>query len=357
MRGPDPHGRTPLDHLLPDTLFTPLPAWGLVLAAVVGLAVLGRGADWLIEGATDLAMRAGLPKVIIGATLLSLGTTAPECAVSVMAAVQGEPGLALGNAVGSVIFDTAVIFGVLSMFARLPADRFVLSRQGWWQFGSAAMLAVGTYGLYAASGETAVIPRWFGILLLVLLAIYMAMSVRWARSHPESGVQEMLEEGEHPDAAWKSVLWVFAGLALVLVAGRVTVASVSIAALRAGVPGTVVAGTFVALGTSLPELVVGLTALRRGHGEILVGNVIGADVLNVLFVVGAAATASPLPILEDEPPRYVFLTTYVPCMMAVLVYFRLCIARAVRVGSFDRWMGIPLVLAYLVYAVTQFTAG
>ena len=342
-----------MDHLLPDSLFAGLSVWLLALLAAVGLAVLAKGADWLVEGATDVALRAGLPKVIIGATLLSLGTTAPECAVSVMAAVQGKPGLALGNAVGSVIFDTAIIFGLLSMFARLPADRFLLSRQGWWQFGSAALLSAVVYSLYAAGGAEPVIPRWFGLLLLALLGVYMAMSVRWSRRHPEAGVQELAEGAAHPDAAWKSVAWMAAGLALVLLAGRVTVASVSEAALRAGVSQQVVAGTFVAFGTSLPELVVGFTALRRGHGEILVGNVIGADVLNVLFVVGASATAAPLPILADLPPREVFLTTYLPVMMGCLLYFRLCIVRASRVGSFDRWMGVPLVLAYAAYAVLQ----
>ena len=346
-----------MDHLLPDSLFIGLPIWGLVLTGIVGLAALSRGADWLVESATDLALRAGLPKVIIGATILSLGTTAPECAVSVMAAVEGEPGLALGNAVGSVIFDTAVIFGVLSLFTRLPADRFVLSRQGWWQFGSALVLTGGTFALWAAHGDAAVIPRWFGAGLLALLALYMAMSVRWARSHPESGVPLPTDGEQPPSSAWVSLVWLAVGLLIVLFAGRVTVASVSEAALRAGVPQTVVAGTFVALGTSLPELVVGYKAVRKGHGEILIGNVIGADVLNVLFVVGAAAVARPLPILADLPPREVFLTTYLPCMMLVLLYFRVCIVRAVRIGSFDRWMGVPLLIAYVFYAVSQFLAA
>ena len=344
-----------MEHLIPDSLFDSVSTPLLVGLAVVGLVVLSKGADWLVESATDLALRAGLPKVVIGATLLSLGTTAPECAVSVMAAVDGNPGLALGNAVGSVIFDTAVIFGLLSMFTRLPADRFILSRQGWWQFGSGVTLAVLAYGLFAADRVNPVIPRWGGLLLLAGLAAYMLLSIRWAKQHPERGVQAMAEDAAaETDTIGASVFWLTLGLMLVLVAGRVTVGAVSEGAARAGVPDVVIAGTFVAFGTSLPELIVGITAVRRGHGEILVGNVIGADVLNVLFVVGAAATASPLPILQEVAPRDVFLTTSLPAMLATLVYFRLCISRAVRTGSFDRWMGAPLLVVYLLFTVFQF---
>lgn len=345
-----------MEHLLPDNLFTGLPTAALIVLAIVGLAALSRGADWLVESATELATRFGLPKIIIGATLLSLGTTAPECAVSVMAAVQGEPGLALGNAVGSVIVDTAVIFGLLSLFTTLPADKFILSRQGWWQFGSAALLAVFAYAAYLQMGEAAVIPRWFGFTLCGLLAIYMAMSVRWARQHDpghegESGVDH-LELSPVP----KSLLWMGLGLGLVLLAGRVAVASVSIAAERAGVPDVIIASTFVAFGTSLPELIVGWTAVKKGHGEILVGNVIGADVLNILFVVGVSASATPLPILADTEPRTVFLTTQVPTMLIALVYFRLCIVRAGRQGHFDRWMGYPLLVLYAAFAIAQIVA-
>lgn len=344
-----------MEHLLPDSLFTSLPSLVLIGLAIVGLVLLSRGADWLVEAATALALRFGLPKIIIGATLLSLGTTAPECAVSVMAAVQGDPGLALGNSVGSVIFDTAIIFGLLSLFTRLPADRFILSRQGWWQFGSAVLLAGISYGFYFTVGEEAVIPRWAGLFMLGLLVVYMAMSVRWAKAHPEAGGHE-LESINDGAPVWLDLFWIVAGLALVLVSGRITVASVSIAAERAGVPQAVIAATFVAMGTSLPELIVGYTALKKGHGEILVGNVIGADVLNVLFVSGAAATACPLPILGEIEPRHVFLTIHLPAMLAVLVYFRLCIARAVRLGSFDRWMGYPLLAMYAAYAIAQFVA-
>ena len=345
-----------MEHLLPHSLFTSAAMPLLIGMAAAGLYSLAKGADWLVEGSTDLALRAGLPKVIIGATLLSLGTTAPECAVSVMAAVQGEPGLALGNAVGSVIFDTAVIFGGLSLLTRLPADRYILSRQGWWQFGSAVLLAVASYAFYMTADVGPAIPRWFGVLLLTLLAVYMAMSVRWAKTHPEAGVQEMAEENAAKihGGVGASLFWMALGLAVVIFAGHVVVESVSEVARRQGISEAVIAATFVAFGTSLPELVVGFKAIRRGAGEILVGNVIGADVLNVLFVAGAAATASPLPLLSEHPPRDVFLTTHLPVMLGCLLYFRFCIFRATRTGYFERWMGIPLLIAYAGYAVWPF---
>ena len=134
-----------MDALIPEAFFEPLPILALLLIGAGALWVLTKGADWLVEEACTLAARLGMPKVVIGATIVSLGTTTPECAVSVMAAWQGNAGLALGNSVGSVIFDTAVIFGGGCLVAVLPADKFLLQRQGWVQVGSAVLLAVICY--------------------------------------------------------------------------------------------------------------------------------------------------------------------------------------------------------------------
>ena len=151
-----------MEYLIPEAVFVGLPQWALLAIAAAALAVLSLGADRLVDGAVGLSFRFGLPQVIVGATVVSLGTTSPECAVSVMAAWQGDAGLALGNAIGSVIADTGLIFGIGCLLRSLPADRFTLARQGWIQIGAGVLLAGGCYAAYAWSGPQAALPRGFG---------------------------------------------------------------------------------------------------------------------------------------------------------------------------------------------------
>jgi cation:H+ antiporter len=349
-----------VEHLIPTEWFTGQPQWVLLVVAAFAVYVLGKGADWLVDGASGLAYRMGISKVIVGATVVSLGTTSPECAVSVMAAWSGEPGLALGNAIGSIIADSGLIFGLGCLIAVLPADRFVLQRQGWVQFGSGVLLAVICYGAWIVSGDGAVIARWVGIVLLVLLVLYMIVSVRWSQRHPAGEPFQIHEEEDVEARAHQPYLKLIAvgvvGLALVLLASRALIGSVTeLAEVHWGVPKVVVAATLVALGTSLPELVIGITSIAKGHHELLVGNVIGADILNVLFVVGASAAAAELPIVEagTKLPQ-VALYVHLPTMLAILVLFRLFIFSAVGRGEFRRWYGIPLVALYVGYVVIQY---
>ena len=349
--------------LLPAAWFESLSLLLLLVFGVIALVILLKGADYLVEGAAGLAERLGLPKIVIGATILSLGTTSPEAAVSVLAAVGGEAGLALGNGVGSIIADTGLIFGAGLVLARLPADPFLLNRQGWVQFGSAAALAALCYGLWAVQGDAATIGRVSGVIFTLALIAYLLISVRWARQQKVPGLHgDDLEpigvdaaEPPHADPMWRNILFAIGGLLAVIVAGDAFVQCASITAERAGVPESVLASTLVAFGTSLPELVTGITAIRRGHPELLVGNVIGADILNVLFVIGLSALAADLPILDPEAPfPAVFLLAPIPTMMLMLIVMRVYITRAVKVGHFSRWMGVPLLGLYVAYLVVSY---
>lgn len=345
----------------------------LALLAIAGLYVLRIGAEWLVEGASGMAYRMGMPEVIVGATIVSLGTTTPECAVSVMAAWSGNPGLALGNAVGSVIADSALIFGVGCLMVSLPADKFVLARQGWVQFGTAWFVAIVCYGLWFAYGDAAAITWHVGVILLAMLVGYLYMSIKWAKGHSPDELFRVTEDVAkhsepdtevkivHSDLTKRSSAFLIGmgllGLVLVVVSGHVLIESVSVLAERVGIPKVVIAATLVAMGTSLPELVVGVTAIRKGHPELLVGNVLGADILNILFVTGAASVAAPLPIVDTAPDTKlpeIFLYIHLPTMLIVLTYFRGCIFSATNRGHFQKWMGIPLIAAYVIYTASQF---
>ncbi|WP_428387463.1 sodium:calcium antiporter [Mucisphaera sp.] len=349
-----------LGALLPNAWFVDQPQWLLLVLVFVALAVLVRGADWMVEAAAAAAYKLGLPRIVVGATIVSLGTTSPEMAVSVLAAWSGNAGLALGNGVGSIIADTGFIFGVGCLAAgTLPADKFLLTRQGWVQFGSGVLLATICYALWFLDGDAATFGRVFGALMALLLAVYLWVSVIWAR---QQGDAVITDEHHGHEVEAHSGLWMvgfgLVGLLMVIFGGEVLVQSASVLAVQWGVPEVVIAGTLVAMGTSTPELVVGLMAIRKGHPELLVGNVIGADILNVFFVIGFAALAAPLPLVEtDSNWPAVFLHLHLPTMLAMLVLFRVYVAMAAKKGHFSRWMGWPLVLMYVAYLVIQWVGA
>jgi cation:H+ antiporter len=198
---------------------------------------------------------------------------------------------------------------------------------------------------------------------------YMAISVRWAKQHsfgepfvvPDELAAQvpmgpMTEAEEQRRGIGNILLFMVIGLLLVIFASHVLINSVRVMAVQAGVPQVVISATLVALGTSLPELIVAITSIRRGHPELLVGNVIGADILNVLFVTGAAALAAPLPIVEVRPDPIearIFLYLHLPTMLLALLLFRVFIFSAVRRGQFKRWFGYPLLLIYVGFVLIQ----
>lgn len=327
--------------------------WALLgLAILVALAVLGKAADWLVEEVVVLSERSGVPKSIIGATIVSLGTTTPEAAVSVFAALKGSPGLALGNAVGSVICDTGLILGLVSVMAPLRLDRRIVNRQGWVQLGAAVALVAASFpwaspeGVFSAGGH---LPQVAGLMFLVALAAYLWQSSRWVQR--ERIPEEALLEGFEQDVAAPLPAIVgklIAGVALVVLAAQTLIPAVIEAAARLRVPESIIAGTIVAFGTSLPELVTAVAATRRGHGELAVGTIIGADILNVLFVAGAAAAVTPAGLRADG---HFFLVLF-PIMVFVLVVFRLGVVFSGE--SLKRPFGILMLVAYCLYVVVSF---
>ncbi len=319
----------------------------LLVIIVICIAMLSMGADWMIDGVVDLAERTGLPKIVIGATVVSLGTTLPEAFVSVMADYMGNPGLALGNGVGSIIADTGLIFGLTCILAAVPVNRFILDRTGWVQVGAATMLVLISIGVLLLSDAEPRLERWVGFLFLILLALYLYITYVWAKQG--TGVLPEDEALEHElMSVGKSWLLIVGRLTLVIVGARVLVPSASEIAMRVGVPDDVIAATMVAFGTSLPELMTAISAIRKGHPEITVGNIVGADVLNVLFVIGAAAAASPLVI----PMNFYYF--HFPAMLIILYSFRVFISMN-REGVFHRWQGYWLLGVYLCYVILQYT--
>jgi len=323
--------------------------FGVMLVAII---VLGKSADWMVEKAVTLSLRTGMPKVIVGATIVSVGTTFPEAVVSVLAALNGNPDIALGNAVGSVICDAGLILGTACLIAPLPLNKKVVNRQGWVQFGAGVLLVLFCLP-YTDLGNVfetkATLPQWAGFILVSGLVVYMIWSVRLAKlADPD----ELDEEAEDDSPVAILVGSILVGSLFVVASSVTLIEATKILATEAGIPEAVIASTLVAFGTSLPELVTAVTAARKGQGELAVGNVIGADILNVLFVAGAAAAITKEGLVAEP----IFFKLQFPAMLIILLCFRIGIFAA-KDGKLSRPFGAFLVTVYVIYGVLNAIFG
>ena len=338
-----------------EQLIGGLPSVVLFLIIGVMLYTIGKGADWLVDEAVVLSTRWGLGKAVIGATIVSIGTTTPEAAVSVLSAVQGKPGLALGNAVGSIICDTGLILGLASLIAPLSFNRQLASRLSNVQVGAGVLMVLACFpwsspaNAFKTDGG-GILPQFMGIVFVVLLGLYVWQSIRWAGStapDPEQG-----EQGEHSasngSGSVLTLLKLIGSIAIVVVSAQILIPAVSELAERFNVPKAIIAATLVAFGTSLPELVTAITAVRRGHGELAVGNIIGADILNVLFVAGVSASATPDGLVASGQ----FFQFLFPAMIFILIVFRIGIF--VSGSQLKRPFGVVLVATYILVTILSY---
>ncbi len=333
----------------------------LVLLVFGGaMVVLGKAADILVEQAASLSEKSGIPKLVVGSTIVSLGTTLPEASVSVMAAIKGNPGLAIGNAIGSILCDSGLILGIALILSPIPLRSVVLQRSAWLQLGSGffllfALLWGAGFDVVSFFAKGTVFSRSFGFISVALLAIYLFDSIRSGLS---AGPEEDSADQENPDLAFwlRSISIIFVCAIFVIIASEVLIGCAEILAHRLSIPEAVIAATLVAFGTSLPELVTAISASRKGHGELALGNIIGADILNVLFVAGLAAAVTPGGIAVDPP----LLRLQLPAMIAILVLIRWALLHYgkksdVSARFLPSRFGWVLLAAYV--AVTAFSFG
>ncbi len=300
--------------------FSNFPLVALFGVITLFLFTLTKGADLLVDEAVSLSVKAGISKVVIGATLISLGTTLPEVSVSVAAAISGDPELALGNAVGSIICDTGLILGIAAIIGPIPLPPSVVGRQGWIQFGSGVLLVASCLPysrIETVFTEGGRLPQSMGIVFVVLLIVYLYLSFRWARKDKAVLPKSDLEAVDKGSVAL-IVLKIAVGIAVVIVSSKILIPAVQETAHRLRIPEGIIAATLVAFGTSLPELFTAISAVRKGHGEIALGNIIGADILNVLSVSGVSAAVTREGLVA--PPH--FTRIIFPSMLLILLVFR-----------------------------------
>ena len=317
-----------------------------VLMFAVGLVLLIKGGDWFVDGATGLARRFRLPDIIVGATVVSIGTTLPEVMVSVTGALQNQGSMAYGNAIGSIICNTSLIAAISVACNPGSVNRSTMKMPVIFFFASAALYCGTAY-------LTGYFSRPFGFLLLAIFVVYMFLTVRQGLKNPEASHEEEEESAAKENPLWKELLLLVIGAALIAVGARLLVNHGTIIASELGVPETVIALTFVALGTSLPELVTTITSLRKGHASLGIGNVIGANIFNLVLVSGASIALAPfeVPVGKTLFGINSSLILDIPLMIAVML---LLTVPALLTKKLHRWQGITLLCIYAGFCILQF---
>lgn len=318
-----------------------------ILLFIVGLIFLIKGGGWFVDGATGIAHRFKVPELLIGATVVSCGTTLPEVMVSATSALSGHGEIAYGNAIGSIICNTALIAAITIAIKPSKVDRKSLKAPVIFFFIAAVFYVSVAY-------MTGFFTRLTGIILLAMFIVYMTYSVVQARKVPDvttAGTSDAASEEDEP--VLKSIALLIVGAALIAVGADLLVDNGTLIAAAIGVPESVIALTFVALGTSLPELVTAITSLVKGHGALSLGNIVGANLFNLVFVSGVATVLAPfsLPQGKTVAGMNASLVIDIPVMLFVMLF--MTIPALIR-GKLSRFQGVFLLLIYAVFCAFQF---
>lgn len=300
-----------------------------MLLLVVGFVMLIKGADWFVEGASKVADRFGIPQLVIGLTIVAMGTSLPEAAVSISAAFKGSADITIGNVVGSNVLNVLVILGLTSVICAIPVQKSTVRYEI--PFTILVTILLSVLGLYDNQ-----IDRVEGAILWGFMILYL-LYLLWSAKHggdTENTVQERKES-----SLWKLLLMIIVGAVLIVWGSDVTVDAATQIARVFGMSERFIGLTIVAFGTSLPELVTSATAAVRGKPDIAVGNVVGSNIFNILFVVGTTALITPVAYSEG------FLMDSLAAVAAMILLF-VCVFRRKKLGRFG---GIVMLAGYAAY--------
>ena len=306
-----------------------------VICFVAGLVLVILGADWLTKGASGLARRFNISELVIGLTIVALGTSLPELVISVSSAIKGNPGIAVGNVIGSNIFNGMLILGITALITPIRFSPKMQSREIPFNLlASVALLLVsGSMLVGGAPGEY--ITRYGGLLLLCFLAVFL----RYTFSIPSADDDEAVEQLP----VGKIILLILAGLSTLICGGNIFVESATEIARAVGLSEAVIGITIVSAGSSLPELAVSVNAARKGNVGIALGNVLGSNILNVFFILGCSAAITPISL-----DGFSFVDYYVLLASSLLIYI---VTRFGGKSVINRFEGGVLVAGYIAYTV------
>ena len=320
-----------------------------------GFILLIKGGDMFVDAASSIAKRFHLPELLIGATVVSIGTTLPEVMTSAMGAMSGSGAIAYGNAIGSIICNTALIAAITIAIKPGKADKKTLLFPVLFFFAVAVFYEAIAY----VSGTFA---RWVGFVLLAGFIFYMIMNVINMKKNPmdeevtiptNEENSEDIEEKNNGLLIVKDIVMLVIGAALIALGAYLLVESATAIAEQFGVPESVIGLTVVAIGTSLPELVTAITSLLKGHGALSLGNIIGANIFNLVLVSGVAVAINPFSVPENSMlfGQNASFVLDLPVMLGVMAILTL---PTLFKGKLSRWQGVSLLAIYCIFMFTQF---
>lgn len=299
-----------------------------IILLFVGFAMLIKGADWFVDGSSGIATKFKIPQLVIGLTIVAMGTSAPEAAVSIAAALKGNADITIGNIVGSNILNILIILGVSALITPLAVAKSTIKVE------IPFMIAVTLLLLWM--GYNGTVSLLEGIILLVVFLVYLGYLFLLAKNDKNKD-----EETVNDVSVWKSLMWTVIGLVLIVYGSNVTVDAATKIAQIVGLSERFIGLTIVALGTSLPELFTSVSAARKGNADIAIGNIVGSNIFNILFVIGISSVIVPVPFANGF--RF---DTIIAVAAAVLLL--LC---GLKDKKLKRWSGILMLLSYAAYFV------
>jgi len=293
---------------------------------MVGFVLLVKGADWFVEGASGIAARLGIPQLVIGLTIVAMGTSAPEAAVSITASLKGSADITIGNVVGSNIMNVLVILGLAATLSTIAVAKSTMFREIPFMILSTVVLL-----LLGLDGAITLVD---GVILWAMFLVYLGYLFRMAKNG-EAEVEEI--NTQRP--LWQAAVWTVVGMVLIITGSNVAVEAATSVARVMGMSERLIGLTIVALGTSLPELFTSVTAAKHGNADIAIGNIVGSNIFNILFVVGTSALVTPIPFAAA------FRTDALIAVAAAVLLFVCCLHRS-RVS---RKSGLTLLAGYAAY--------
>ncbi len=306
---------------------------------VIGFVLLIKGADYFVEGASNIAVKLNVSPLLVGLTIVALGTSSPEATVAILAALEGSPGVVLGNVIGSNIVNITVVIGLTALIAPLTVQSETVRKEIPFAMLAAIVLMILMADVALQGAGANIINRGDGIIILLFFSVFLYYVFEMAMKNRSSTVEKV--DADTGESWLKNILFTIGGLIAIIIGGEMVVSSATEIALSLGMSEALVGLTIVAIGTSLPEIMTSVTAALKGKGDMAIGNVVGSNIFNIFFVTGTASTVAPI-AAESK----LFFDGWVMVGLTVLL---LIFSRThFKIG---RREGAVLLLAYITYLI------
>lgn len=313
-----------------------------ILLVLGGFYALIKGADYLVNGSSSLARSLGVPALVVGLTVVAFGTSAPELFVNMIAAINGSTDIAIGNVLGSNIANILVILGITTLVAPLKLKSSTVWKEIPFSLLAAILVLVLGADMFFEGASQGILGRIDGIVLLAFFLVFIVYTfgIRESGEQPKSKIEQM--------SLWKSILYILGGLVALVLGGQFVVTGATAIALVLGISENLIGLTIVAVGTSLPELVSSIVAARKGHQDIAIGNVVGSNIFNIFFVLGATSIITPLPF---NTPNIIDAFTVVTATL--LMFFLLFVGKRQTLHRMEGSIFLLMYVGFIIFAIVR----